>query len=74
MALKTRLAAVSRKLKVEPPPQILVRDVPYFEPGPDAEPNGQIRILVRNPQGEQRMLANLREYYDATVQREGDPL
>ena len=68
MALKSRLAAVARKLKIEPQRTVVV-DVPYFEPGPDARPDDPVRILVRNPRGEQRLLGSLREFYRVTTVR-----
>jgi hypothetical protein len=67
MALRARLAAVERKLKPDNEPRVLFTEVPYFEPGPDAEPGPGFRIGVRDPQGRERIFGSLREYYTATA-------
>ena len=66
MALRTRIAALEHRAgdrRTDPP---VVVDVPYFEPGPDAGAAAPVRIIVRDPRGDQRVLGSLHQCYEAT--------
>ena len=67
MSLRSRIAKLELRAPPLKPKTMLVL-VENFKPGPSApEGAGPCRILMRKPNGEERAVASLREYYKASA-------
>lgn len=58
--------------RLHPSQQTVVIPVDSFERGPDADPDGPTRIVVRDLQGNERVVSGLMEYYRITAHDPGE--
>jgi hypothetical protein len=66
VSLQSRLKKLEHLARQFEKPKVIVGEVPRFDPGPDA-PWEETFIIVRDPQGRERRLRSLREYYTVTT-------
>jgi hypothetical protein len=68
MSMGARLRKLEQRLRECLPQQtVVVVAVNSFKPGPHADRDGPMAIIVRDPNRRCRVLGSLRDFYDATV-------
>ena len=70
MGLRSRIVALECRVGDQRQRTVLVQ-VPSFPPGPNADPKRPVRIVIQDPQGNQRVLSGYREFYAITVRDPG---
>jgi hypothetical protein len=71
MSLKSRLAALERLPTALPEVRTMRILVDEFKKGPDAVPQGPWRFIVCDRQGNERVLSDLRHFFQVAALPEG---